>query len=104
MNAGKLTIFFKVILPGASPTLITGLRTGLTMSFFMLIGSESMGADSGLGWMIHNAQSMGFVERIYLGAVMVAGVGLVLNYVLEVLESTILYWRQAPEASAKTVA
>ncbi|MBW4082977.1 ABC transporter permease [Paenibacillus sp. S150] len=104
MNAGKLRIFAKVILPGASPTLITGLRTGLTMSFFMLIGSESMGADSGMGWMIHNAQSMGFVERIYLGAIMVAGVGLVLNYVLEYLESSVLYWRQAPEAESKSAA
>lgn len=101
LNAGKLEIFFKVILPGASPTLITGLRTGLTMSFFMLIGSESMGADSGLGWMIHNAQSMGFVERIYLGAILVAGVGLAINYALEVLESTVLYWRQAPETQNK---
>ncbi|AIQ64554.1 putative aliphatic sulfonates transport permease protein SsuC [compost metagenome] len=104
MNASKVTIFTKVILPGASPTLITGLRTGLTMSFFMLIGSESMGADSGMGWMIHNAQSMGFVERIYLGAIMVAGVGLALNYVLEYLENSILTWRQAPESSSKAAA
>ncbi|NGM81391.1 ABC transporter permease [Paenibacillus sp. 7124] len=104
MNASKLVIFTKVILPGASPTLITGLRTGLTMSFFMLIGSESMGADSGMGWMIHNAQSMGFVERIYLGAIMVAGVGLALNYVLEYLESAVLHWRQAPDSSNKAAA
>ncbi|WP_150267121.1 ABC transporter permease [Paenibacillus tepidiphilus] len=104
MNAGKLEIFVKIVLPAASPTLLTGLRTGLNMSFFMLIGSESMGADSGLGWMIHNAQSMGFIERIYLGAVMVAGVGLALNYVLEYLESSVLYWRQAPEAQQKAAA
>lgn len=104
MSAGKLTIFLKVILPGASPTLITGVRTGLTMSFFMLIGSESMGADSGMGWMIHNAQSMGFVERIYLGAIMVAGVGLILNYALQYLESTVLYWRQAPDSNHQIAA
>ncbi|BBB90761.1 MAG TPA: ABC transporter permease [Methylomusa anaerophila] len=94
MNANKLELFFKVVLPGALPTIISGVRTGLTMSFFMLIGAESMGADSGMGWMIHNAQSMGFVERIYLGAILVAGVGFVLNYALEILESTVLYWRE----------
>lgn len=104
MSANTLVIFGKVILPGASPTLITGIRTGLTMSFFMLIGSESMGADSGMGWMIHNAQSMGFVERIYLGAIMVAGTGLVLNYVLQYLEGTLLYWRQAPDSSTDVAA
>jgi NitT/TauT family transport system permease protein len=94
MNANKLEVFYKVVLPGATSTIISGIRTGLTMSFFMLIGAESMGADSGLGWMIHNAQSMGFVERIYLGAILVAGVGFVLNYALELLESTVLFWRE----------
>ncbi|MDF2570538.1 MAG: ssuC 8 [Sporomusa sp.] len=103
MNANKLELFYKVVLPGAMPTIISGIRTGLTMSFFMLIGAESMGADSGLGWMIHNAESMGFVERIYLGAILVAGVGFVLNYALETLESIVLYWqeRELPEEEEK---
>ncbi len=104
MNANNLQIFYKVVLPGAMLTIISGIRTGLTMSFFMLIGAESMGADSGLGWMIHNAQSMGFVERIYLGAILVAGVGFLLNYALEILESTMLYWREQeiPEEREET--
>ncbi|MDF2925382.1 MAG: transporter permease [Paenibacillaceae bacterium] len=94
MNANRVQIFFKIILPGAFPAIMTGIRTGLTMSFFMLIGAESMGADSGLGWLIHNAQSMGFIERIYLGALLVAVVGAVLNYVLEFLEESVVDWKE----------
>lgn len=100
MNCGKLAIFLKVVLPGASPVILTGVRTGVTMSFFMLIGAESMGADSGMGWVIHNAQSMGFVARIYLGAALVAAVGLMLNYMLEFLENTILYWKEKPQTAS----
>lgn len=95
MNASRIETFFKVIIPAAFPTIMAGLRTGLTMSFFMLIGAESMGADSGLGWLIHNAQSMGFIERIYLGALMVAAVGALLNYVLEFLEESVVDWKEA---------
>lgn len=97
MNANKTEVFFKVILPAAFPSVMTGLRTGLTMSFFMLIGAESMGADSGLGWLIHNAQSMGFIERIYLGAILVAAVGALLNYILEFLEESIVDWKESAE-------
>lgn len=97
MNVNRFQVFYKVLLPGAFPTIMTGIRTGLTMSFFMLIGAESMGADSGLGWLIHNAQSMGFIPRIYLGAILVAGVGLALNYFLEALERNIVDWKEVPE-------
>lgn len=97
MSAGRVQIFFKVVLPAAFPAIMTGIRSGLTMSFLMLIGAESMGADSGLGWLIHNAQSMGFVPRIYLGAILVAGVGLALNYLLEALEKSIVDWKEIPE-------
>lgn len=99
MNANRIEIFLKVVLPAAFPTIMTGIRTGLTMSFFMLIGAESMGADSGLGWLIHNAQSMGFIERIYLGALMVAVVGALLNYILEFLEESIVDWKETAEGA-----
>ncbi|NJJ40759.1 ABC transporter permease [Paenibacillus sp. 7028] len=97
MNAGRIQIFFKVVLPAAFPAVMTGLRTGLTMSFFMLIGAESMGADKGLGWLIHNAQSMGFIERIYLGALIVALVGALLNFILDFLEENIVDWKESAE-------
>ncbi|NGM80896.1 ABC transporter permease [Paenibacillus sp. 7124] len=97
MNTGRIQIFFKVVLPAAFPAVMTGLRTGLTMSFFMLIGAESMGADKGLGWLIHNAQSMGFIERIYLGALIVALVGALLNFILDFLEENIVDWKETAE-------
>lgn len=97
MNSGRIQIFFKVVLPAAFPAVMTGLRTGLTMSFFMLIGAESMGADKGLGWLIHNAQSMGFIERIYLGALIVALVGALLNFILDFLEENIVDWKETAE-------
>jgi NitT/TauT family transport system permease protein len=59
----------------------------------MLIGAESLGADSGLGWLIRNSQSMGFVPRIYLAVILVAILGLAVNYFLEWLEESIIVWK-----------
>jgi len=86
-------IFFKVIIPAALESIIIGMKTGMSMAFMMLIGAESLGADSGLGWLIHNAQSMGFVPRIYLAVILVAVLGLVVNYVFQWIEESIIIWK-----------
>lgn len=92
MGASNITIFFKIIIPGALSSILTGMRTGMTMSFMMLIGAETLGADSGLGWLIHNAQSMGWIPRIYLAAILIAVLGLGVNYVFQWLEENIIIW------------
>jgi len=93
MGSNNLTIFFKVIIPAALESIIIGMKTGMSMAFMMLIGAESLGADSGLGWLIHNAQSMGFVPRIYLAVILVAVLGLVVNYVFQWIEESIIIWK-----------
>jgi NitT/TauT family transport system permease protein len=97
MCAKGWTVFFKVVLPGVFPNLMRGIRSGLTMGFLMLIGSESMGADSGIGWMIHNAQQLGWIPRIYLGALIVCIVGFILNYWLGVVERAFVDWKPVTE-------
>lgn len=96
MGGSNLTIFFKVIIPGALSSIMTGMRTGMTICFMMLIGAETLGADSGLGWLIHNAMNMGFIPRIYLSAILVAVLGLGVNYILEWLEENIIIWKETP--------
>jgi NitT/TauT family transport system permease protein len=97
MGAGNLTIFFKVVVPGAMASIMTGMRTGMTMSFMMLIGAETLGADSGLGWLIHNSQNMGFIPRTYLAAILVALLGLAINYLFQWLEENIIIWREVEQ-------
>jgi NitT/TauT family transport system permease protein len=97
MSAGPILIFFKVVLPAVFPNLMRGVRQGMTMAFLMLIGAESMGAQSGIGWLIHNAQNMGYINRIYLGALMTAVVGFLLNYTMSFLEKKLTIWKEADE-------
>ncbi|NLD46182.1 MAG: ABC transporter permease subunit, partial [Clostridiaceae bacterium] len=96
----NLTIFFKIIIPGALSSILTGMRTGMTMSFMMLIGAETLGADSGLGWLIHNAKSMGFIPRIYLAAILIAVLGLGVNYIFQWLEENIIIWKEVTHDKA----
>ncbi len=95
MGANNITIFWKVVIPGALASILTGMRTGMTISFMMLIGAETMGANAGLGWLIHNSTNMGFIPRIYLAVVLIAVLGLAVNYLLEWLETRIIVWKEA---------
>jgi NitT/TauT family transport system permease protein len=57
MGAGERTLFWKVIVPGAFPFLITGLRQAFLRAWIAVVGAEMLAAsDWGLGWIIFDAK------------------------------------------------
>jgi NitT/TauT family transport system permease protein len=100
MNAHTVQIFFKVVFPAAFPNLMRGLRQGLTLGFIMLIGAESMGAKSGIGFLIHNAQVMGHISRIYLGALLSAVLGFLLNFATGRIEKKLVVRKEEENEKA----
>ncbi len=95
MGSGQLILFIKVLLPGALPSIFTGIRLGATVAFLMLIAAEMIGASTGLGWLIHNSNVNYIIPRLYLGAVLIAFLGMGLNYVIQWLETRIVSWKEA---------
>jgi NitT/TauT family transport system permease protein len=57
MGAGERALFWKVIIPGAFPFLITGLRQAFLRAWIAVVGAEMLAAsDWGLGWVIFDAK------------------------------------------------
>jgi NitT/TauT family transport system permease protein len=57
MGADETALFWKVILPGAAPFIITGLRQAFLRSWIAVVGAEMLAAsDWGLGWVIYDAK------------------------------------------------
>jgi len=57
MGANENALFWKVIIPGASPFIITGLRQAFLRSWIAVVGAEMIAAsDWGLGWVIYDAK------------------------------------------------
>jgi NitT/TauT family transport system permease protein len=57
MGANERALFWKVIIPGASPFIIAGLRQSFLRSWIAVIGAEMLaGSDWGLGWVIFDAK------------------------------------------------
>jgi NitT/TauT family transport system permease protein len=57
MGAGAAALFWKVIVPGASPFIITGMRQAFVRAWIAVVGAEMLAAsDWGLGWVIFDAK------------------------------------------------
>lgn len=83
MGASRLQIFFKVIVPGILPYLITGVRLGSGYAWRALIAAEMLAASSyGLGFMIYEASEFMDMTTIYGGLIMIALLGYLIENVL----------------------
>jgi NitT/TauT family transport system permease protein len=97
MGSGQLTLFVKVLFPGALPSIFTGIRLGATVAFLMLIAAEMIGANAGLGWLVLNSQVNYVIPRLYLAAAIIAFLGMGMNYGLLFIEASVIKWKETVE-------
>jgi NitT/TauT family transport system permease protein len=94
IGANKFIIFRKVLLPGAAPVIFTGVRTGATIAFLLLMAAEVIGASAGLGWLIHNSAMNNIIPRLFAGVITIAVLGVFITYLIDYVEETIVDWKQ----------
>jgi NitT/TauT family transport system permease protein len=87
-------LLVKVVLPSAIPSIVTGTRLAATYSFLMLVVSEMVGASSGLGYLIVNAQYLMSIHLLYVGVIVLALLGILSNWGLVWLERRLTRWKQ----------
>ncbi len=95
MGADSRRLLHHVILPGALPYILTGLRLGLAQAWRILVGVEMLAAVPwGLGWMIFGAREFLNTDVMLAGVVVIGAVGLALEkLVFERIERyTVVRW------------
>lgn len=97
MGSGRLTLFLRVLFPGALPSIFTGIRLGATVAFLMLIAAEMIGATAGLGWVVLNSQVNYVIPRLYLAAAIIAFLGMGMNYLIHFIEASVIKWKETVE-------
>ena len=81
-----------VILPGASPKITVGMRTGLAVALILMIISEMVGSTNGLGFRVLDAQRSFDSAGTYGGVIVIGVVGLVVNAGFLAAEARIMRW------------
>ncbi len=84
----------RVILPGALPNFLVGLRLALVGSWLIVIVAEEINAQSGIGYLIMQAQTTARTDIMMLGLAIYAILGLCADALVRLLERRLLSWRR----------
>ncbi len=82
-----------IVLPGALPAFLTGLRYALGLAWLSLVVGEQINADSGLGALITNARDFLQTDVIVLCLLRYAVLGLSTDAAVRLIEARVLHWR-----------
>lgn len=83
-----------VLLPGALPGFLTGLRFALVVSWLVLVFSETINAQRGLGFLLNNARTFYQTDRIVVVLAVYGLIGIACDAIVRLLERRFLAWRR----------
>ena len=93
-GVGRWGLIRRVIIPGALPSFLVGLRFSLGIAWLSLVVAETVNADKGVGYLLMQGQQFLQTNIIVLGLVIYAVLGLLLEGVVRLLEWRLLPWRR----------
>lgn len=94
LNARNKDIFLKVLVPGAVPSILTGMRIGLGIGWMTLVAAEFTGIKQGfgLGYMIMTARDIQRPDEILAGMLVIGLIGLFLDWCLRFIKNSLIKW------------
>lgn len=92
LNIRGFRLYFRIILPGALPSICVGAELSLLFSFLMLTAAELIGATSGVGWYVRNFGDFGDYPRVISGLIFIGIVVTVITWGTSRLERRLLRW------------
>ena len=88
-----MSIVRKIVLPGAMPGVLSGLRISLAIAIILLVAAEMLGAEYGIGAYILQAGSLYDLERLFAGVAILSVMGVLVSAMIGLLEKILLKWR-----------
>jgi sulfonate transport system permease protein len=88
----RAAMFWRVILPGAMPSILLGVRYGLGIMWLTLIVAETISANAGIGYMTMNAREFLQTDIVLVGVLLYALLGKLADMMARALERLCLSW------------
>jgi len=92
----------RVVIPASLPSLLTGLRLGLSQAWLFVVVAEFFGASAGLGFRLTDSQQSSRADLMFVALIALAILGKLTDMILHAIEGRTLRWRDtlATEAHA----
>lgn len=97
LGVGQWTMFTRVILPAATPYILAGVRIGIGTAFIVVIVSEMIAVNDGLGFRILEAREFMWSDKIIAGMITIGLLGLFIDTAVSRLNNHLLRWHRGLE-------
>lgn len=94
LGAGQWTLFLRVMLPAALPYILAGMRIGIGTAFIVVIVSEMIAVNSGLGYRILEAREFFWSDKIIAGMISIGLLGFAIDTGMNQLNRHLLKWHR----------
>jgi len=98
LGASQATMFLRVILPAATPYILTGMRIGVGTAFIVVIVAEMIAVNNGLGYRILEAREFFWSDKIIAGMFTIGLLGLAIDTGMNSLNNHLLKWHRGIES------
>ena len=95
-GASRAMIFRTIVLPGAVPYIMTGLRQGAGHALVGAVAAEFIASNQGLGFRIISAGQTLNTPEVMIGIVLLATLGMISGTIFQLLENRFEHWRPRP--------
>ena len=89
----RAAILWRIVLPGALPSILAGFRVTTSIAIILLVAAEMIGAERGIGAFVLQAGNLYDTDNLLAGIVVLSLLGLLVAWVLGRLERWLLAWR-----------
>ncbi len=93
LGATRRDIMLEVVLPGALPQIISGLKVMLGIAWTCVISAELVAAQNGLGFMIMNGKEYFQTDTVMLGMLLISLTVMLIDFVFKKFERRLLPWK-----------
>lgn len=100
-RASGWKLFRYVLLPGALPSIMTGLRVSAGMAVIVITAVEFVASNDGLGYLIWNSWQLFQPEKMFVGLIAVSLLGAIATGLIILLEKALLPWKHAGGSKRK---
>ncbi|MDP4091758.1 MAG: ABC transporter permease [Bacillota bacterium] len=93
-GATRKRFYLTVALPGALPTIFTGIKLGMGMALLLIVAAEMNGATQGIGYRIWESYSIFNIPEMFVSFIVMSLLGYIFTIILDEVEHLFVPWRR----------
>lgn len=93
LEVSRSRFILQVVIPGAFPSIMTGLRVGLMVAWMCVVAAELIAASSGVGYLIMDARQLSQSDVVLVGMITIGIIGKLMDSLISRIEKRVIRWK-----------